>query len=175
MIADRFFLLLSSCYCRKCLFKSKKNPKPQQYSFIRVEIFLTSRVWHSFATSVQDWLGCCPGKYCMHASTSVPRCTSRHLWHRGGSFPAPTESSTGHWGWESAFPSNTSLGKGAVLDPTAKQPSCWQNSQALLNGSGWANDLLHQLCGIYFYFHLLKTKGMKVSIRQVFKLCYNFF
>lgn len=107
---------------------SSKEKNPRHYSFIRVEIFLTSRVWHSFASSVQEWLGYCPGKYCMHASTSLPRCTSRHLWHRRGSFPAPTECSTAHWGWESAFPSNISLGMGAVLDPTAKQPSCWQNS-----------------------------------------------
>lgn len=53
----------SSCYCRKCLFKGKKSPI---YSFVRAEIFLTSRVWHSFATSVQDWLCCCPGKSCKH-------------------------------------------------------------------------------------------------------------
>lgn len=123
------------------------------------EIFLTSRVRHTFATSVQD----CQAP--VLESTSVPRCISRHLEHRRGSFPAPTECSTASRGWEWAFPSNTSLGTSAVLDPTAKQPSCWENSQTLLNSSGWANDLLYQLCGIYFYFYLWIKNRRNESIK----------
>lgn len=108
----------------------------------------------SYATTFQVWLGFCPGMYCTHASTSVPRNARRHLWwHRGSSLPAPAPLSTAELG-------GCQGSRLTFRCQSGHRCGCWtpQQSNQVVDKTGrqhWTvqpggNDLLCQLCGIYF-------------------------
>lgn len=156
----------SSCYWRKCLFKRKKIPdilicQSGDFSDLRSVTFFCHQ-WPGLAglLSWQVLHACkhiCP-QMCQQALVTQRRLIPSSHWVQHNSL-----------GPRISIPFKHHTEHGCSVGSHSKATQLLTKLKALLNSSSWGNDLLYQLCGIYFYFYLLNTGGMKeVSNPRVF-------